>query len=342
MAYVNQLSLIASSLGSFQLKGSYTSLNDMPNSLKKLIKRSNKVIVIRESSGTAAYSKVKGSDGKVRTVGGGRTTGTMWYKGNILGFTVEDAVRDKKIQDVTAIPNTIKDPTKLSSLAPAAYNIVLGTTGSPYISKTNYKGQVLRISSLSDPNGYNIFSKDVDAPENFANRKDGVAYSGAIIHQGGSENASSGCIIFGTQRKDNGKVSSNAKEIQALNKYLQEQGVIGKGKLNNLVIINLWEVPKDIPNLAGEIIDAETGRPIPGTELKLDPFPLLPAETIETNLNTEINERIPNVPSQEELEGKGKEKLSRLGKKALKDTKNPLSASQLKAFSGNILNLIKA
>ena len=134
MAYVNQLSLIASSLGSFQLKGSYTSLNDMPNSLKKLIKRSNKVIVIRESSGTAAYSKVKGSDGKVRTVGGGRTTGTMWYKGNILGFTVEDAVRDKKIQDVTAIPNTIKDPKKLSSLAPAEYNIVLLTTGSPYIS----------------------------------------------------------------------------------------------------------------------------------------------------------------------------------------------------------------
>lgn len=339
MAYVNQLSPIASSLGSFQLNGSHTSLNEMPNSLKKLIERSNKVIVVRESSGTAAYSKVKGKDGKVRTVGGGRTQGTMWYKGNILGFTVEDAVRDKKIQDVTAIPDTVKDPTKLSSLAPAAYNIVLGTTGSPYISKTNYKGQVLRISSLSDPNGYNIFSKDVDAPENFANRKDGVAYSGAIIHQGGSENASSGCIIFGTQRKDNGKVSSNAKEIQALNKYLQEQGVIGKGKLNNLVIINLWEVPKDIPNLAGEIIDAETGRPIPGTELKLDPFPLLPAETIETNLNTEINERIPNVPSQEELKGKGKEKLGKLAKKGFK---NPLSSDQLQAFAGNILNFVKA
>jgi len=341
MAYTNQLSPIASSLGSFQLNGSHTSLNEMPNSLKKLIERSNKVIVVRESSGTAAYSKVKGSDGKVRTKGGGRTTGTMWYKGNVLGFTVEDAVRDKKIQDVTAIPDTIKDPTKLSSLAPASYNIVLGKTGSPYISKTYYKGQALRISSLSDPLGYNIFSKDVDAPENFVNRSDDVAFSGAIIHQGGSEDASSGCIIFGTQRKDNGKVSSNAREIQALNKYLQEQGIVGKGKLNNLVIINLWEVPKDIPNLLGEIIDAETGRPVPGTEVKIDPLPVLSATSIDTGVD-KINELAPRVPTQEELEGKGKEKLTTLTKKALKDAKNPLSISQLKASAGSILNFIKA
>tara|TARA_R110002012_G_scaffold41725_3_gene114023 strand:+ start:303 stop:1328 length:1026 start_codon:yes stop_codon:yes gene_type:complete len=340
MAYVNQLSPIASSLGSFQLDGSYTSLNDMPNSLKKLIKKSNKIILVRESSGTAAYSKVKGSDGKVRTVGGGRTTGTMWYKGNILGFTVEDAVRDKKIQDVTAIPSTVKDPTKLSSLAPAAYNVVLGKTGSNYISKTYYKGQALRISSLSDPNGYNIFSKDVDAPENFVNRSDGVAFSGAIIHQGGSENASSGCIIFGTQRKDNGKVSSNAREIQALNKYLQEQGIVGKGKLNNLVIINLWEVPKDIPNLLGEIIDAETGRPIPGTEVKIDPLPVLSATSIDS-VTPEVNELASRVPTQEELKDKGKEQLSKLGKKALKDANNPLSISSLKSSAGSILNFIK-
>ena len=338
MAYLNQLSPIASSLGSFQLDGSYIPLNEMPNSLKNLIQKSKKVIVLRESTGTAAYKKVKGSDDKVRTVGGGRTTGTMWYKGNILGFTVEDAVRDKKIQDVTAIPNTVKDPTKLSSLAPAAYNIVLGKTSSNYISKTYYKGQALRISSLTDPLGYNIFSKDVDAPENFSNSSDGVAFSGAIIHQGGSENASSGCIIFGTERKDNGKVSSNAREIQALNKYLQEQGVVGKGKLNNLVIINLWEVPKDIPNLAGEIIDAETGRPIPGTEVKLDKLSFLKAQIVPTQTSEMELQELPDLPTQEELEGKGKEKLGKLAKKQLK---NPLSSSQLQAFAGNILSFIK-
>ena len=334
MAYINQLSPIASSLGSFQLDGTYISLEDMPNSLRKLIKKSNKIILVRESSYQASIQS-----------GGGRTTGTMWYKGNVLGFTVEDAIRDKKIQHVTAIPDTVKDPTKLSSIKPGAYNLILGVTPSVFISKTKYKGQVLTIGSLSDPNGVTIWTKDVNSPKNFIDSnygdyRDEVAFTGAMVHHGGSETASSGCIIFGTKRKDNGTLSNNPKEVQALNKYLQEQGVVGKGKLNNLVIIDIRKVPKDIPNLAGEVIDAETGRPIPGTELKLDPLPTLPAVPID--VNREINERVPNVPSQEELEGKGKEKLSRLGKKALKDTKNPLSASQLKAFSGNILNFIKS
>ena len=128
--------------------------------------------------------------------------------------------------------------------------------------------------------------------------------------------------------------------FQALNKYLQEQGIVGKGKLNNLVIINLWEVPKDIPNLLGEIIDAETGRPIPGTEVKIDPLPVLSATSIDS-VTPEVNELASRVPTQEELKDKGKEQLSKLGKKALKDANNPLSISSLKSSAGSILNFIK-
>ena len=343
MAYINQLSPIASSLGSFQLDGSYTSLEDMPNSLRKLIKRSKKIILVRETTQQSSI-KFKKDTGAKYNKGGGRTTGTMWYKGNILGFTVEDAIRDKKIQDVTAIPDTVKDPTKLTSLEPSSYNIVLGATGSPFISKTHYKGQGLRVSSLSDPTGTNIFTEDVNAELGFQNKtRDGkeLAFDGVMIHHGGSENSSSGCIIFGTKRKDDGKVSSSAKEIQALNKYLQEQGVIGKGKLNNLVIVNLDDVPKDIPNLLGEIIDAETGRPIPGTEVYIEPLPLLNPEDIDlTNEAEAFGEDIKeNIPTQEDLKGKGKEKLSKISKKL---KKNPLSAENLSNFSSQIFSFIKS
>lgn len=264
----NVPSPISSTLGNFILNGNYEIPEDMPNSLKKLILESNKVIIVRETSGTADYRTVQTEKGP-RVRGGGRTTGTMWYKGEILGFTVEDAVRDKKIKDVTAIPDTIIDPTKIQALGSHTYNIIRKSTGSTYISQTQYpqgSGLVLKISSKSDPTGTNILRDDVSAPENFSGK---IAYGGVAIHQGGSENASSGCIIFGTQRKDNGRVSSNAKEIQALHKYLLDNGVIGKGKFGQLVIINLWEVPKDIPNVYGEIIDGETGQPIPGTELNL-------------------------------------------------------------------------
>ncbi len=97
---------------------------------------------------------------------------------------------------------------------------------------------------------------------------------------------------------------------------------------------------EEVGYAADLLIDAETGRPVPGTEVKIDPLPVLSATSIDTGVD-KINELAPRVPTQEELEGKGKEKLSKLNKKALKDMKNPLSSSQLQAFAGNILSFIK-
>ena len=162
----NVPSPISNTLGNFILNGNYVIPEDMPNSLKKLVLESNKIIIVRESSGTANYGPKKGSDGKVRILGGGRTTGTMWYKGEILGFTVEDAVRDKKIKDVTAIPNTIIDPTKIQALGSHTYNIIRNPVNSDYIKQRDYKNLALAISSKSDPTGVNIYRDDVSAPEN--------------------------------------------------------------------------------------------------------------------------------------------------------------------------------
>jgi len=314
----NVPSPISSALGNFILSGNYEIPEDMPSSLKKLILESNKIIIVRETSGTTDYKTVQTERGP-RVRGGGRTTGTMWYKGEILGFTVEDAVRDKKIKDVTAIPDTIIDPTKIQALGSHTYNIIRKSTGSTYISKTQYpqgSGLVLKISSKSDPTGTNILRDDVSAPENFSGK---IAYGGVAIHQGGSENASSGCIIFGTQRRKDGRVSSNAKEIQALHKYLLDNNVIGQGKFGQLVIVNLWEVPKDVPNVFGEIIDGETGQPIPGTELDLTTK--LPTIKIQdSNLDT-LQSNIPVTPPQ---------------------ITNPLSTESLNSAKSGLFNFLKS
>jgi hypothetical protein len=320
MASISNISSpISSTLGSFILNGNYEAIEDMPNSLKKLVLESNKIIIVRETSETVDYRTVQTERGP-RVRGGGRTTGTMWYKGEILGFTVEDAVRDKKIKDVTAIPDTIIDPSKIQALGSHTYNIIRKSTGSTYIAQTQYpqgSGLVLKISSKSDPTGTNILRDDVSAPENFSGK---IAYGGVAIHQGGSENASSGCIIFGTQRKNNGTLNSNAKEIQSLHKYLLDNNIIGSGKFDQLVIINLWEVPKDIPNVYGEIIDGETGQPIPGTELRLE------------------HKSIPVIG----LEEAGQEFLDSIPSPDLSKIKNPLSSDSLKSAKSGLFNFLKS
>ena len=338
-----------------RLSGNYVGLEEMPFSLKKLILATEKIVVLRESTSKA---KIK-PGGK----GGGRTTGTMWYKGEVVGFTVEDAVREEKIMHVTAIPDTTppsltdllkdefseeyyKDP---AALPPSTYNLVLGATNSAFISKTHYKGQGLRISSKSDPSGTNIFTEDVNAELGFQNReRDGkeLAFDGVMLHHGGNENASSGCIIFGTQRKGEGTVSSSPGEVIALNKYLQDQGIVGKGILDNLVILDLNKIPKDIPQMSGEIIDGTTGRPIPGTEVVMERLVMKSLE--QPSGITDIVRPTPISDEerlQEQMEGMGKKEARKHVKNVKKyglDKAN-LATSKLnlnETFRG-ILNKIK-
>tara|TARA_R110002126_G_scaffold15034_6_gene62093 strand:- start:7747 stop:8874 length:1128 start_codon:yes stop_codon:yes gene_type:complete len=368
MAILDTNSLISSTLGSFQLKGKYISLEDVnidpitnesdgttiiPNSVQKLIKRSDKLIIIRESTLQIGYAK---------DIGAARTTGTMWYKGEVVGFTVEDKVRDIKTQDQTAIPDTIIT-TDISSIPPSSYNLVLRSTTSTWINPTSYNGKALAISSNSDPTGINIFIDDINTTDKFddsvgerfrtvpgTGERKPIAFDGVFLHHGGSELASSGCVIFGTQRYNNGKVSSSASEIKALNKWLQEQGIVGNSpkKLNNLIILDLAKIPRDKSGILMEIIDGETGRPIPGTEVISIPTRSVTQIEIEPlNLETGFQSDAITIPSglsknEERRYIKQQERLrdEARTKKQIK-VPNPLSIPQLTISKGQLLSSIK-
>jgi hypothetical protein len=213
------------------LNGKYINFNSLPNSIQILISNPKYVVVVRE---TTTY----------QTADGGRTSGTVWYNKQILGFLVEDAVRTKKISLKTAIPDTIQDASKFNGVPSNVYNIVLTTsTGKDFIRKSFIDGYGMRVSSKSDPSGMNIYEADVFVDDDFAVDRETLAYDGVFIHQGTSEKSSAGCLIFSRTRNSDGTLIEDVDALHKLNKYLRSIGLIGKGKLQQLAIVNLWAFP---------------------------------------------------------------------------------------------------
>ena len=213
------------------LNGKYINFNSLPNSIQILISNPKYVVVVRE---TTSY----------QTTGGGRTSGTVWYNKQILGFLVEDAVRTKKIDLKTAIPDTIKDPSKFNGIPSNVYNIILSTyTGKDFIKKSFIDGYGMRVSSKSDPSGMDIYEADVFVSDDFAVDRETLAFDGVFIHHGSSEGSSAGCLIFSRTRNLDETVISDVDAVHKLNKYLRSIGLIGKGKLQQLAIVNLWAFP---------------------------------------------------------------------------------------------------
>lgn len=243
------------------LNGNYIAFDSLPESIKILISNPKYFVLVRESTNTT-------------TSKGGRTSSTMWYNKQILGFAVEDAVRNKKIQDKTAAPDNIEDPSKFNGLPSQVYNVILsGTTSSDFIPNSFYKGKGLRVSSISDRSGYNIYEKDVFVSQNFETggaNPAGVAFSGVWIHHGTSEGSSSGCIIFSQTRKSDNTVVQDETTVSKLNKYLQSVNLVGPGILQTFVIINLWEFPVPPPTekTTGTVINSETNEPIKGITIE--------------------------------------------------------------------------
>lgn len=239
------------------LNGKYIPFDSLPESVKILVSNPKYVVLVRETT-------------TLQTSGGGRTSGTIWYNKQPLGFTVEDAIRDKKIQDKTAIPDTIQDASKFDGIPSNVYNIILSSsTGNNYIKKSFYNGTGMRVSSKSDTSGGTIYETDVFTSDAFASGR--VAFTGVFIHQGGSENASSGCIIFSKTKKSDGTIVSDVAAVQGLNKYLQSIGLIGRGKFQQFAIINLWELPEPstIIDSTGIIINGENNQPINAFQFEL-------------------------------------------------------------------------
>jgi hypothetical protein len=239
------------------LNGRHINFDSLPESIQILISNPKYAVLVRETTTT--------------TSNGGRTTDTLWHNKQILGFAVEDAIRSKKIAGKTAIPDTIEDPNKFNGIPSNIYNIILSTyTGKEFIKLSFYNGTGMRVSSKGDPSGGNIYESDVFVSDDFATDKGKVAFDGVFIHQGTSENSSAGCIIFSRTKNSDGTVKSDVNGVQQLNKYLQSIGLIGKGKSQQFVIINLWDFPEPPvkTNTSGTVINSETNQLIKGITIK--------------------------------------------------------------------------
>ena len=199
------------------ISGTFIPLNKLSASTQNLIKKqTNDLILVREGS-TAT-----------------RTSGTMWYKGNVIGYTVEDALRDKKIESKTAIP-------------PGTYNVENDITGKPNLYKNYVKfpnatgkfkspGVFPRVGNTNTPPKIdNKGSVYVEGPGN-------LDWGGIRIHSGASENYSAGCIIYSSKRNKDGTVAFDQNHCAVLTKLIYEN------KINKIVVINEFNQPKNQPS----------------------------------------------------------------------------------------------
>jgi hypothetical protein len=255
-----QLSNATSPIGGV-LNGLHISFSELTIAAQILVSNPKYVTLIRET--TTPYTK-----------GGGRTTGTLWHNKKVLGFTVEDAIREVKIQNQTAIPDTLEDPTKFNGIPANVYNIILSNyTGKQFILNSFYNGAGMRISSKSDTTGNNIYEKDVYTSDKFSPRPAGIAFDGAFIHHGDSEFSSSGCVIFSRTRNIDGKLQNDLPGVKLLNKYLQDVNLIGKGKFQQFNVLNAWELsdPPVEEKIFGTIISSDTNTVINGINIQTIP-----------------------------------------------------------------------
>lgn len=233
------------------LNGECVEFKNLPEQFKNFVKLPNKLVIIREF-----------------LTPGLRTQGTIWHNGEILGFTVEDAVKETKPKQVTFltptkniaisplkyellespqipfIPPFSNFPSKKSSLPENLYNIFLSNaTQSAFISSTFYKGYGLLISlksqkrSISKTDTYSLKPTNLEIlPEEI------------WFHNGTSETAAPGCIIISRTRNSNGAVSYDSNFVQSLNKYLLENKLVGNNIFQQLVITNAYLSEQDVNN----------------------------------------------------------------------------------------------
>ena len=104
--------------------GDYVSSKNLPAFVQKAVKDYRGLVLVREK------------------VVGNRCWGTLWSKGKVLCFTVEDIPRDKKVYGVTAIPASDDASWEDSSIKgdkvkvkPSSYYITLDSTSNKFIAK---------------------------------------------------------------------------------------------------------------------------------------------------------------------------------------------------------------
>ena len=241
------------------LEGDYIPLNYLNPISQNYIRKFEGLVLIRE-----------------RIVDESRLTGTLWYKGEVVGFTVEDIPRLKKISKKTAVESSINfSPTSVLPPDKGSYYLTLDTTNINYIKKGYVKfpndsrkkfkspGVVPRVGT--DPKGYNMKSSSGN-----------LDFSGIRIHQGASERSSGGCLILSHHRKSGGTLETDIKINKALTKFIYNN------KIGRIVYIDEFSLTEQtVFKIKGTVIDNDTLQPIPYPKIKFIPK-YTPQSTDET------------------------------------------------------------
>jgi hypothetical protein len=242
------------------LKGDYISLNDLNPISQNYIRKFNGLVLIRE-----------------KIVSDKRLTGTLWYKEEVVGFTVEDIPRKIKKKKETAIQSSINFSPN-STLPPdkGAYYIALDTTGNDFIAKgyvqfpndprKKFKspGVVPRVGT--DPNAYKMESSSGN-----------LDFSGIRIHQGSSERSTEGCLILSRERKANGTLKTDLNINKALTQFIYNNNI------TRIVYIDEFSLStQSIFKITGIAIDSSTLQPIPFPTVKYFPQYIPPINNEET------------------------------------------------------------
>jgi len=150
---------------------------------------------------------------------GDRTAGTLWYGGKILGFTVEDAIRNTKLNGRTAIPKGI-------------FNLTLDTTGNESLKRNYVQFPGDNRQKFRSPGVFPRIGSDAGAVnlEGY-----GLNFAGIRIHNGTDEGWSEGCIIYSSKRNNDGTLLNDLGHCKALTKLIYDNDI------KKIVVTNEWE-----------------------------------------------------------------------------------------------------
>lgn len=181
--------------------GNYIPLNQLSNTSRNFAQSTQHLTVVREWTNST------------------RTSGTMWYGGQVMGFTVEDAVRTKKIKDVTAIPK-------------GGYYIAMDTTGNSNLQRCYVTFPSDSRAKFRNPG---VFPRVGSTPDAVSLSSYGQNFGGIRIHNGTSETWSSGCIIYSSKRSSDGRLDNDVNHNKALTQFIYNK------KITKIVVTQEWD-----------------------------------------------------------------------------------------------------
>jgi hypothetical protein len=219
------------------LSGAYKALNELPASIENVIRTYDGLVLIREETNSK------------------RTIGSIWYKGSLLGFTVEDPTTGKYVSGTASISANVRTPSNdYATLTAKSWKLTMDTTGNSNLVRCYVKFPNDSRTKFRSPG---VFPRLGD--------------SGIRIHNGSDEAWSSGCVIFSRTRKSNGTLVNDVDGAKQLTKFIYNTFGFNKGKdSSKFLIIDAFKFPKETPRAeaTGIVIDNNTGSPIQGATIQ--------------------------------------------------------------------------